>query len=136
MVNLVILVGRLGMDPRMSYTPNKTPICDLKLATTERWRDKSGKKQERTEWHAVEVFGPQAESCYRHLGKGRMVYVEGRIKTTKYVKDDIPRYFTKVVANLVRFLDHATEPSDETKAPRDSSIADYRAGQEEPESDF
>lgn len=104
-VNKVILVGHLGADPDMRYTPSGQGVCDLRLATSESWNDKNGQRQERTEWHRVVVWGKRAEICSKYLAKGRQVYVEGRIQTRSYDdKDGNKRYITEVIANDVQFL--------------------------------
>lgn len=104
-VNKAILVGRLGADPEVTQTSTGTPVCNLSVATNENWTDKSGQKQERTEWHRVVVFGRQAENCGRYLEKGRQVYLEGRIQTRKWQdRDNNTKYTTEIVAQIVQFL--------------------------------
>lgn len=104
-VNKVILVGHLGADPDMRYTPSGQGVCELRLATSESWNDKNGQRQERTEWHRVVVWGKRAEICSKYLAKGRQVYIEGRIQTRNYDdKDGNKRYITEVIANDVQFL--------------------------------
>jgi single-strand DNA-binding protein len=104
-VNKVILVGNLGADPELKYTPSNRPVCNLSVATNEVWKDKAGQKQERVEWHRVNVWGDQAEHCSKYLAKGRMVYVEGRIQTRSWDdKEGKKRYTTEVVADRVVFL--------------------------------
>ncbi len=104
-VNKVILVGNLGADPDMRYTPSGAGVCELRIATSDSWTDKSGQRQERTEWHRVIVWGKRAEVCAKYLAKGRQVYVEGRIQTRNYDdKEGVKRYITEVVANDVQFL--------------------------------
>jgi single-strand DNA-binding protein len=104
-VNKVILVGNLGADPELKYTPSNRPVCNLSVATNEVFKDKSGQRQERTEWHRVTVWGDQAENCSKYLAKGRMVYLEGRLQTRSWDdKDGKKRYSTEVVADRVVFL--------------------------------
>ena len=103
-VNKVILVGNLGADPELKYTPTSRPLCNLRIATTEVYKDKSGQRQEKTEWHRVTVWGDQAENCNKYLAKGRSVYVEGRLQTRSYDKDGQKHYATDVVADRVVFL--------------------------------
>jgi single-strand DNA-binding protein len=103
-VNKVILVGNLGADPELKYTPSSRPLCNLRIATTEVYKDKSGQRQEKTEWHRVTVWGDQAENCNKYLSKGRSVYVEGRLQTRSYDKDGQKHYATDVVADRVVFL--------------------------------
>lgn len=105
-VNKVILIGNLGADPELKYTPTgNRPVCNLSLATNEVWKDKSGQKQERTEWHRVNVWGDQAEHAAKYLAKGRTVYIEGRLQTRTWDdKEGKKRYSTEVVADRVVFL--------------------------------
>lgn len=103
-VNKVILIGNLGADPELKYTPSNTAVCNLRLATNEVFKDKSGQKQERTEWHRVTVWGNQAEACGEYLAKGRSVYVEGRLQTRSWEKDGEKRFSTEIVADRVQFL--------------------------------
>jgi single-strand DNA-binding protein len=104
-VNKVILVGNLGADPEMRYTPSGAGVCEFRIATSESWTDKNNQRQERTEWHRVIVWGKRAEVCAKYLSKGRQVYVEGRIQTRTYDdKDGNKRYVTEIIANDVQFL--------------------------------
>jgi single-strand DNA-binding protein len=104
-VNKVILIGNLGADPELKYTPSNRPLCNLSVATNEVFKDKGGQRQERTEWHRVTVWGDQAETCSKYLGKGRSVYVEGRLQTRSWDdKDGKKRYSTDIVADRVVFL--------------------------------
>ena len=104
-VNKVILVGNLGADPDMRYTPSGTGVCELRLATNESWTDKSGQRQERTEWHRIVVWGKRAEIVSKYLSKGRQVYVEGKLRTRSWEdKEGNKRYTTEIIANDVQFL--------------------------------
>lgn len=104
-VNKVILVGNLGADPEKRSTGSGNAVCNLRVATTEVWKDKSGARQEKTEWHRVVVFGVQAENCAKYLAKGRQVYIEGNIQTRKWEdQQGQTRYTTEVVAQRVQFL--------------------------------
>jgi single-strand DNA-binding protein len=104
-VNKVILIGNLGADPELKYTPSNRPLCNLSLATNEVFKDKSGQRQERTEWHRITVWGEQAETCSKYLAKGRSVYVEGRLQTRSWDdKDGKKRYSTDIVGERVVFL--------------------------------
>ncbi len=104
-VNKVILIGNLGADPELKYTPSNRPVCNLSIATNEVWKDKNGQKQEKTEWHRVNVWGESAEHCSKYLAKGRTVYVEGRLQTRSWDdKEGKKRYSTEVVADRVVFL--------------------------------
>jgi len=105
-VNKVILVGRLGKDPEVRFTNTGNAVANFSLATSEVWNDRDGKRQERTEWHNIVVWGKQAEHCGQYLAKGREVYVEGSLRTSSY--DDKTtgqkRYKTEIVAQRVQFL--------------------------------
>jgi single-strand DNA-binding protein len=103
-VNKVILIGNLGADPELKYTPTSRALCNLRIATTDVFKDKGGQRQEKTEWHRVTVWGDQAENCSKYLSKGRSVYVEGRLQTRSYDKDGQKHYATDVVAERVVFL--------------------------------
>ena len=96
-VNKVILIGHLGADPEVRYTANGSAVARLRIATTENYVDKSGNRQEITEWHTVTAWGKLAETCGQYLAKGKQVYIEGRLRTTSYEKDGVKRYTTEVV---------------------------------------
>ena len=109
-VNKAILVGNLGRDPEMRHTPNGQAVVNFTLATSESWTDKSGEKQERTEWHRIVVWGRTAEMCNQYLSKGRTVYVEGRIQTREWEdKEGNKRYTTEINANNVNFIGPRTD---------------------------
>ena len=104
-VNKVIVLGNLGADPELRYTQGGSPVCNMRIATNERWRDKDGAQQERTEWHQIVVWGKQAENCEKYLKKGRSAYVEGRLQTRDWEdKDGNKRYTTEIVAQTVQFM--------------------------------
>jgi len=104
-VNRVILVGNLGKDPEVRYTPSGQAVAKFPLATTDNWTDQGGQRQEKTEWHNVVVWGKQAENCGQYLAKGRQVYIEGSIRSRSYDdKEGNKRYITEVVAQRVQFL--------------------------------
>src|SRR5262245_34143761 len=104
-VNKVILIGNLGRDPETRYTTGGDAVTNLSIATSEQWKDKSGEKQERTEWHRVVLFGRQAEVAGEYLKKGRSVYIEGRLQTRKYTdKDGVEKYSTEIVADRMQLL--------------------------------
>lgn len=108
-VNKVILLGRLGQDPELKYTPGGAPVCNFSMATTESWTDKQGQKQEKTEWHRIVVWGKLAELCNQYLSKGRQAFVEGRLQTRSWDdKDGSKRYTTEIMANTVQFIGGAT----------------------------
>lgn len=104
-VNKVILVGRLGQNPELRYTPSGAAVANFSLATNETWVDKSGQKQERTEWHRIVVWGKLAELCGQYLAKGRQAYVEGRLQTRQWQdKDGQTKYTTEIQAQTIQFL--------------------------------
>ena len=104
-VNKVILVGNLGRDAELRYTPGGAAVATLNMATTEVWNDKAGQRQERTEWHNVDLWGKPAESLKEYLVKGKQVYVEGRIQTDEYTdKEGVKRKSTKVRCDKVVLL--------------------------------
>lgn len=125
-VNKVILIGRLGSDPEVRYTSAGGAVANFNMATNESWTDKSGQKQERTEWHRIVVWGKLAELCGQYLSKGRQAFVEGRLQTRDWAdKDGVKRYTTEIVAQTVQFLGGQGE--------RASSSSDFAAP---PPSDF
>lgn len=120
MVNKVLLIGRLGRDPEIRYTPSGQAVANFRIATDESYKDSSGSQQKRTEWHTVVLWGKQAESAQQSLHKGSLVYVEGRIQTRSWddKKTGAKRYATEVVANTLRYLEpKASHESDPPAAP-------------------
>ena len=104
-VNKVILIGNLGADPEVRFTPGGQAVANFRIATSESWQDKNGQKQERTEWHRIVVWGKLAELCGEYLKKGRQCYIEGRLQTREWTdKENKKNYTTEVVANTVQFL--------------------------------
>jgi single-strand DNA-binding protein len=104
-VNKVILIGNLGRDPETRYTTGGDAVTNLRIATTETWKDKAGEKQEKTEWHTVVLFGRQAEIAGEYLKKGRPVYIEGRLQTRKYTdKEGVEKYSTEIVGDRMQLL--------------------------------
>jgi single-strand DNA-binding protein len=104
-VNKTILVGHLGADPEMRYLPSGEAVANLRLATSDVWKDKDGNKQEATEWHRVSFFGRQAEVCGQYLKKGAQIYVEGSIRTRKWQdKEGQDRYTTEVRGDRMQML--------------------------------
>lgn len=109
-VNKVILVGRLGKDPEVRYTPSGASVANFSLATDETWKDKNGEKQQRTEWHNIVVWGKLAEICGQYLTKGKLVYLEGRLQTREWDdKDGNKRRTTEVVASDMVMLGSKAE---------------------------
>jgi single-strand DNA-binding protein len=104
-INKVIIVGRLGQDPEVRYTTSGQAVANFTVATSENFNDKSGQKQERTEWHRIVVWARLAELCRDYLKKGKQVYIEGRLQTRNYDdKNGVKRYITEIVAQTVQFL--------------------------------
>lgn len=104
-VNKVILIGNLGSDPEVKYTPSGAAVANFNVATNESWTGKDGKKEERTEWHRIVAWSKLAELCGEYLSKGRTVYIEGRLQTREWNdKDGNKRYTTEVVAQTIQFL--------------------------------
>ena len=105
-VNKVILIGNLGRDPEVRYTPNGNAICNVTIATSRNWKDKtSGEKMEETEWHRVVFYDRLAEIAGEYLKKGRPVYVEGRLKTRKWQdKEGVEKYTTEIIAAEMQLL--------------------------------
>ncbi len=138
-VNKVILVGNLGRDPEVRYMPNGEAVCNFSIATTENWKDKSGVKQEKTEWHNIVMYRKLAEIAGEYLKKGRPVYIEGRLQTRKWEKDGVTRYTTEIIADNMQMLgsreggssnasfdsavDQGAAPEDMNQAPDRQSIA-------------
>jgi single-strand DNA-binding protein len=124
-VNKVILIGNLGKDPEVRYMPSGSAICNVTIATSRQWKDKtSGERQEETEWHRVTFFDRMAEIAGEYLKKGRPVYVEGRLKTRKYTdKDGVEKYTTEITATDMQLLGGregmgAPGPDDGHEAPQ------------------
>lgn len=104
-LNRVQLIGRLGRDPESKFTPTGKKVCHFSLAVSARWKDKNGETREVTEWVNIEAWGRLGEVCQEYLKKGSLIYVEGRLKTDKYEDKGETKYFTKVVAQSLQFLD-------------------------------
>jgi single-strand DNA-binding protein len=113
-INKVILIGNLGKDPELRYTPNSKAVATFSLATTEKWKDKEGQFQEKTEWHNIVAWGKQAEICKEYLKKGSSVYVEGRLQHRSYDdKEGNKKYITEIVARTVQMLGRKGEAKEE-----------------------
>jgi len=104
-LNKVILIGNLGLDPEVRYTAGGSAVANLRVATTDRFRDRDGNVQEKTEWHRVVVWGRQAEQAKEYLRKGRQIYVEGALETREWTdKEGMKRYTTEIKARQILFL--------------------------------
>ncbi|MFD4837690.1 single-stranded DNA-binding protein [Achromobacter sp. NPDC058515] len=142
-VNKVILVGNLGRDPDVRYSPDGAAVCNISLATTSSWKDKaSGEKREETEWHRVVMYNRLAEIAGEYLKKGRSVYIEGRLKTRKWQDKDTgaDRYSTEVVADQMQMLGGRDEgggggyddaPRQQRAAPAQRSTPQQRPAQQQ-----
>ncbi|MAA66789.1 MAG: single-stranded DNA-binding protein [Alteromonadaceae bacterium] len=117
-VNKVILVGNLGDDPDVRYTPSGSAVANVSVATSETWKDKStGEQQEKTEWHRVVFFSRLAEIVEQYVKKGTKLYVEGRLQTRSWEQDGVKKYTTEIVANEMQMLDSggAESPKRQTR---------------------
>ncbi|MFQ5599886.1 MAG: single-stranded DNA-binding protein [Candidatus Krumholzibacteriia bacterium] len=130
-VNKAILIGNLGADPELRYTNSGTAVANFRIATNERWNDKNGEQQERTEWHNIVAWGKLGEICGKYLKKGRPVYIEGRLQTRSW--DDQSgnkRYTTEVVALVMQMLGR---PSDAPEAVPEYDARPQAASQDVPD---
>ena len=129
-VNKVILIGNLGKDPEVRYAPSGSAICNITLATSRQWKDKtSGEKQEETEWHRVTFFDRLAEVAGEYLKKGKSVYIEGRLKTRKWTdKEGVERYSTDILADEMKMLGSREGGDDAGGGQRSAPAARPAAG--------
>ena len=105
-LNKAMIIGRLGRDPEVRYTQGGQAVASFSVATDHKWTNKSGEKQEKTEWHRIKAWGKLAELAGEYLSKGRQVYIEGRIETSEYTdKDGVKKYSTEINAQEIQFLD-------------------------------
>lgn len=127
-LNRVELIGRLGKDPEARQAGGQT-VCNFRIATDESWTDKSGQRQEKTEWHAIVAWGKLGDLCSQHLSKGRLVFIEGSLETREWVdKENVKRWSTEVKARNVQFLDRAPERAQQsaaTSAPPAANNGDW-----------
>ena len=127
-VNKVILIGNLGRDPELRYTQNGQAVANFTLATTEKWTNKNGEREERTEWHRIVTWARTAELCAQYLSKGRTAYVEGRLQTREWEdKEGQKRRTTEIVAQTVQFL--GGPRSSEGSGPRSSEGSGPRSSE-------
>lgn len=115
-LNRVQLMGNLGKDPETRFTPAGQKVCTFTMAVNHRWKSRDGESKETTEWFNIEAWGRLGEICQEYLGKGRLVFVEGRLHTDRYEHDGETRFFTKVIAREMQILDRKSveeEPSTE-----------------------
>lgn len=136
-VNKVILLGRLGQDPELKYTPGGSAVCNFSLATTEAWTDKQGQKQEKTEWHRVVVWGKLAELCNQYLAKGRQAFLEGRLQTRSWDdKEGNKKYTTEILASTVQFIGGATANNNSTANNTNNQTVDSSYNQAAPAQEY
>ncbi|MBK8619838.1 MAG: single-stranded DNA-binding protein [Anaerolineales bacterium] len=124
-LNRVQLIGRLGRDPESKFTPTGKKVTQFSLAVSNHWKDKNGETKESTEWVNIEAWGRLGEVCQEYLKKGSLIFIEGRLKTDKYEEKGETRYFTKIVAQTLQFLDK--RPADEPMLSVDEDPGDYEA---------
>ncbi|AWV90833.1 single-stranded DNA-binding protein [Bradymonas sediminis] len=136
-LNKAMIIGNLGADPEVRFTQSGTAVGNLRIATNEKWTDKSGQRQERTEWHRVVVFGKTAENCQKYLKKGRQIFVEGRIQTNEWQdKDGNKRYTTEIVASNVTFLSGGSGGGDYSDSGSSSGGGGYTQERPQVESNY
>ncbi|NDC22540.1 MAG: single-stranded DNA-binding protein [Proteobacteria bacterium] len=117
-MNRVTLLGRLGNDPELKQTPAGESVANFSLATNKSWTDKSGQKQQKTEWHRIVVWKKTAENCAKYLKKGRQALVEGELQTREWTdKEGVKRYTTEIVAQNVQFLGDGANKSEQATTP-------------------
>jgi single-strand DNA-binding protein len=124
-LNRVQLIGRLGKDPESKFTPTGKKVTHFSLAVSNHWKDKNGETKESTEWANIEAWGRLGEVCQEYLKKGSLIFLEGRLKTDKYEDKGETRYFTKIVAQTLQFLDK--RPAEEPMMSMDEDPGDYEA---------
>lgn len=124
-INRVILIGHLGAEPESRVFADGTPVCNLRLATTDKWRDRAtGEQREATEWHRVVLFRRQAEVGLQYLHKGSHVYIEGRLRTRKWTdKSGVDRYSTDIEAEEMKMLGKRVEPTMEARPAQPTPVA-------------
>lgn len=126
-LNKVILIGRLGKDPEMRFTPSGRAVTNFTMATSDYWMDQNNERQERTEWHRIVTWSKLAETCAKILSKGKLVYIEGRLQTRAWDdRDGNKRYTTEIVANAMQIL----SPMD---SPDSKEYSDTGSAGQEPE---
>ncbi len=118
MINKVILIGRLGADPEIRYTPSGAEVATFRIATSESWTNKSGEKEERTEWHRIVAWRGLAKICGEYLNKGKLVYIEGKLRNRSWEdKEGNKRTTTEIEATEMKMLGGAGEATRKTKEP-------------------
>ncbi len=133
MLNKVMLIGNLGADPETRYTQDGTCVCNIRVATTEKFKNRNGEQQERTEWHRVVLWGRLGEIAGQYLRKGSKVYIEGKIETRKWQdRDGNDRYTTEIRANEMKMLDSRRDGSGQGGAPRGGGDFPTHGGGQQP----
>jgi single-strand DNA-binding protein len=133
MINKATLVGRLGKDPEIRYTPDGAMVTNFNVATDEVWKDKSGEKVQKTEWHRIVTFGKLAEICGKYLVKGKLVYIEGRIQTRTWDdKEGKKNYTTEIIANNMKMLD-SKGAAGGNETPAFDAVPQYTGGDSVPD---
>ena len=141
-LNKVMLIGRLGADPEIRYTPSGSAVANFRMATTEQWTSKEGEKQERTEWHKIVAWRKLGETCGEYLHKGSLVYIEGKLQTRDWEdRDGNKRWTTEIVAYRMQMLDRKGErgeavPVEESFPAEEPIEATPTADPEAPEDDI
>jgi len=126
-VNKVILIGRLGGDPELRYTPNGDAVANFRIATNRVWRDQEGNQQEKTEWHRIVAWRKLAERCGEYLKKGSHVYIEGRLETRSWEdKNGNKRYVTEIIANRMQMLEAKGEVRVAEQAPPPEEVLEEK----------
>ena len=132
-VNRVTLIGNVGRDAELRYTTNGTAVCTISLATSRNWKDKqSGEKREETEWHRVTFYDRLAEIIGEYARKGKSLYVEGRLKTSKYEKNGQDHYTTEIIAESMQFLGGRDDGEQESRPQREERPRQQPQRQERP----
>ena len=116
-LNKVILIATLGKDPEVRHMPNGDAVANFSVATNEKWKDKQGQQQERTEWHNIVIYRRLAEIAGQYLKKGSQVYLEGKLQTRKWEKDGVDRYTTEIVVDQMQMLGGKGERSQAAPSP-------------------
>ncbi|HHL40869.1 MAG TPA: single-stranded DNA-binding protein [Deltaproteobacteria bacterium] len=123
-VNKVILVGNLGADPEIRYTPSGVAVANFSVATTESWTTKDGVRETRTEWHRIVAFRKLAEICGEYLSKGKQVYIEGKLQTRQWDdRDGNKRYTTEIVANTMQMLGRPDDRPQQVRQPAEGAVS-------------
>lgn len=137
-VNKVILIGHLGRDPEMRFTKSGDGVCNFSIATSEKWKDKSGEKKEQTTWHRIVIWGKLAEIASEYLSKGKQVYIEGRLQTREWEdKEGVKHHTTEIVASNMTMLGQAGSGSQSSSGGSQSSAGSQSSsgGQDDFEDD-